>query len=567
MISPSEVIAFQQGASSNKIWPSKFTNYNAGSLYECAYNRYSLTKFGLWAKRELKINDAVHIPAGWIGSDSFVNLMYVGSIDANIYSNGSILFVNNSLPIIKGAVLYRTSAKLPKMDSISGIVHHIGDWGERSDSAENYHLSTFSLVDRAPLTDSLDPIMIEPGAVRDLNPIDSIFPWKVQVKKVDTGTWYGDVTVKSGATLVLHGGYYRIGQLNLEPSSKVEIHFNGKPLYVEVAGNLYTKWGAQFVSLDGGAQGVMWMVHGQEVFLQNDLQEFWGSMIADSAKVSISSYAGLRGQIFAKDIEVHQYNRYLNFIPFTGKPGTDDADSDGLNDSLELAIGTNPNDSDSDGDGLSDGLEYWGRGTASDGHALHRFGAVLDLRNGLYVKENQDTLLNPLRRDVIRRVLWQPDDGYDTLMQFRDALLPALEHIASEFGTGSHYPQLHDTGFIRRGANRTALHFDAGPGFSVNWPNDSSRWGENAVKTWGGAQIVPAGGVDTGVGPYSWDLPRDQMVADDSIVCNTKVTSACYHYAVEKSPDKKMSKTEGDSLIAKMARMHRMSESFDDALF
>ncbi|MCL2053030.1 MAG: cellulose binding domain-containing protein [Oscillospiraceae bacterium] len=48
----------------------------------------------------------------------------------------------------------------------------------------------------------------------------------------------------------------------------------------------------------------------------------------------------------------------FNILPVHSDPTLGDSDGDGLDDELELAIGTNPFSSDSDGDGLSDGLEF-----------------------------------------------------------------------------------------------------------------------------------------------------------------------------------------------------------------
>src|SRR5689334_19375794 len=105
---------------------------------------------------------------------------------------------------------------------------------------------------------------------------------------------------------------------------------------------------------------------------------------------------GVADRLLVYDCHRPSDQRLLRVL-LTPNPRSADQDSDGLLDSEEAALGTDPLDRDSDGDGLLDGWEV---------HGLPR-GVVLDER---------DAALDPRRRDVIVEVSYF--EGVDP-QQFR----------------------------------------------------------------------------------------------------------------------------------------------------
>jgi choice-of-anchor A domain-containing protein len=242
-----------------------------------------------------------------------------------------------------------------------------------------------------------------------------------------------DVTVRAGGKLVLRGGRFVFRNLVLNPTAKVYVQTNqdvgaaeanDSMVRIDVHGEFLIdraivngeSWANPRVKVQPDARSILWLYSGTQELHINGSTRFLGTLVAPNAKVSLSSTAGFQGSLWAKEVEIHQYNGNLQFLPLVGKSRRADHDQDGLDDTLEFRLGTDPLLTDTDGDGYTDGLEVLGRQNrmgaikgvtqASPGFA-HSWGWALD--------STRRDLFNPLRRDQFLRVVWQDSNEILTM--------------------------------------------------------------------------------------------------------------------------------------------------------
>lgn len=475
-------------------------------------------RFGLWTNKALNFNDRVAISPWWIGSNTGpVNIGAAAKIMANVLSGGD--------------------AQLRSMGEIKGDLWHTGTyttqslriWGELAKKPTLTALS-IALPDMPAPAASAGDQFAQPDASLELAPGE-----------------YGTVTVNSRATLVLHGGEYRIKQFNVEPNAKIEVSFNGAPLRMRIREGLNFKRDAAFTLVDGDASDMLWMVHGTAgVHIGGNAEYdpivkpgagFQGTLIAPNAAVNVASDGAVIGAIYADALTIHQGYRFLTVVPFDGNTSHRDSDGDDLEDSTELRIGSDPRSVDSDADGLSDALELWGRGTGSDGKSLHRFGAESAMKtcreawsvwktalltsfpkrptckelDGFLPPRDNRTFLHPTRRDAFLRSLWEPASVFGSSgLNFEEVAgdLWVNQAMASSFAKRENYHAVADSDVAFIPSREIALHVDAGPGASVNMPAD--------VDLFGGPYLVSSGGVNTGIGPWDYDIPGKPMDTIDN---------------------------------------------------
>ena len=485
-----------------------------------------LRRFSLWTNRTMNLNDRVQLKPWWFGSNHGpVNLGAYSDVMGNLRDGGDLN--------------QRSFGKL---------------WGEAWRSG---HFTTQSpggidaVVYKPTLTNlvvQLPERVFAGGADKNAEPGDSLdLPLGV----------YGAVTVKSRATLILHGGEYEFTSLTLEPQAKVRVVWDTTwmrpknpiqtfmiPLKVHVRDEIWCKQEVKFDLQNGNASDILWMVYGTGgVFVGSAISAntsqkagvgFHGTVIAPKSKVEIASDGVFTGTIYADELEVHQANRFLTVVPFDNDPRTLDSDGDGLADSTEQRIGTDPSDMDTDEDGLSDALELWGRGFEADGVTpAHRFGAERTMKacrdawidsakathpchriDGYIPALGNLERLHPARRDVALRLFWEPESAFWRYSsdltrpgngRFEECYADseANRAMAASFSDVTHFHAVPDSDVVAVPYLNIALHLDAGakPGASVNMPPEVERMG--------GERIVASGGVDTGIGLWNYDHPED----------------------------------------------------------
>ena len=470
-------------------------------------------RFGLWTNKALNLNDRVAISPWWIGSNAGpVNIGSAAKIMANVLSGGDALV--RSRGEIKGDLWYTGVYT----EQFPGVL------GELAQKSSLTSLS-IALPDMPAPVASAGDQFAQPDARLELAPGE-----------------YGTITVNSRATLVLHGGEYRIKQFNVEPNAKIEVYFSAEPLRLRIREGLNFKRDAAFTLVGGDASDMLWMVHGTAgVHIGGNAEYdpivkpgagFQGTLIAPNAAVDVASDGAVIGAIYADALTIHQSYRFLTVVPFDGNTSHRDSDGDGLEDSTELRIGSDPRSQDSDEDGLSDALELWGRDTGADGKPLHRFGAESAMKacreawtvwktalltsfpkrptckelDGFLPPRDNRTFLHPTRRDAFLRSLWEPASVFGSSgLNFEEVAGDpwANQAMAASFAKRENYHAVADSDVAFIPSREIALHVDAGPGASVNMPAD--------VDLFGGPYLVSSGGVNTGIGPWDYDIPGQPM--------------------------------------------------------
>ena len=458
--------------------------------------------FGIWTNKTINLNDRVDIAPWWMGSNNGpLNLGVYTHAMAYTFVGGDVLLRNNSQ--LKGPLWYTGS---PTLQAGAGWIQP-----EKKTALTKLSIALPATTFTAALGDKF----AQPDTRLDL----------------PTGQ-YGTVTVNSRATLVLHGGEYRISQLNVEPSATIEVAFGGVPLRILVRDGIQFKSDSKFTLTGGDASDILWMVYGAtgihlgSYALWNPQVPagagFQGTLIAPAAAVEVASDGAFVGTLYANELTIHQENHFFRFVPYDGNTANRDSDGDGLEDSTELRIGSDPRGVDTDDDGLTDELELRGRGTS------HRFGAqsamqpcwdawvawyaqpvvtkptCREIDGAIPVREVRDHL-NPTRRDAFLRLLWEPKSAFlavdpNSKLDFESvAADPWINQaVATNFANRDNHHPVLDSDVVAVPSREIALHLDAGPTASVNMPSD--------VELFGGANLVASGGTNQGVGPWSYDL-------------------------------------------------------------
>ncbi len=180
----------------------------------------------------------------------------------------------------------------------------------------------------------------------------------------------------------------------------------------------------------------------------------------------------------------------------TPNPASNDQDSDGLMDSEEASLGTDPFDRDSDGDGLLDGWEVHG---LPRGVELGEFTTLFDPHGSA---EKRDAQLDPRRRDVLVEVSYF--EGVDP-KQFRgemprvQAVYRAL-HCANPDGTSGVWVHFKEHASVIPKAEQTMPWWDLGNKYFARNERGLMHWMQ--VTPWGGGQSSENG--DMGGAGNNW---------------------------------------------------------------
>lgn len=486
-----------------------------------------LLAYGLYASQTLKLNDGVKIRPWRMGSGGDLYMGVGTVVYANIFAVGYAGWGPSSV--------------------IQGDLRLGGTFGTKIQDGAWIHGAVIpdSTLTPLRLTFPAQTVVVNRSVVVESG--DSLF--------FGFATDYPrDITVRAGGKLTLRGGNFTFRNLVLNPTAKLYLQGYGTPgstSKTEIAGVTIDVHGEFLVDRavvvgeswlrtnpmqapDG--RSVLWKYSGTQELHLNGSTRLLGTLVAPNAKVSLSSTAGFQGRLWAKDVEIHQYNGNVRFLPFAGDSRLPDTDGDGLEDTLEFRLGTDPLLLDTDGDGYTDGLEVLGRQNrmgaikgvtqASPGFA-HSWGWALD--------STRRDLFNPLRRDQFLRVVWQDSTELRTLQnaigprwdeskgmcvdgqrlqrdtywsQFAPAWTDSayLDRFVDVFADPSDKPLVKNPHTARVPDYTVVMHLDAGPGASRNL--------EAGLPLFGGEVLVATGGTNTGRGPYAYDLNGDGRLSN-----------------------------------------------------
>jgi len=469
-----------------------------------------LLAFGLYGAEGLKLNDGVNISPWRMGTGGTLFLGNGTNAYANAWANGNFNVGQGSG--VRGDVRFSGQFLPQQYANVFGVLVH-------DDSLRPLRMSM------APTSVRVDSsIVVEAG----------------QAHTLFVGRKYPqDVTVRSNGTLVLIQdtvGAFRFHGLVLNSGAKLILNVcsGAPPLVIQVDGEFLvdntvmagfpTIRGVQYPA---DARSVLWKYSGTTEIAINGKTRFIGSLYAPNAKVSISSGAGFQGSLWAKYVEIHQYNSLVQFQPYTGSSATTDNDSDGVSDTTEFRLGTDPLNPDTDGDGYSDGLEFFGRSgqygaiKAISTRSRHSWGWAIDT--------TRRDLFNPLRRDQFLRIVWQDSADIrahkdETELQWNSGIQACQQArrfpnmVLTDFDSGLKAPEfldrfveifadpsdkpLVDQPFAARVPDYTVtMHLDAGPGATRNLDSTALLYGGSTI-----VAKLPPGAVQTGRGPYDFDL-------------------------------------------------------------
>jgi hypothetical protein len=219
-----------------------------------------------------------------------------------------------------------------------------------------------------------------------------------------------------------------------------------------------------------------------------------------AAQLALEAAGDLNGDGVADRLLVYDCHRpsdqRLLRVLLTPNPRSADQDSDGLLDSEEAALGTDPLDRDSDGDGLLDGWEVHG---LPRGVELGEFTTLFDPHAAA---EQRDAQLDPRRRDVLVEVSYF--EGVDP-KQFRgemtrvQAVYRAL-HCANPDGTSGVWVHFKEHEKFIPKDDQTQPWWDLGNKYFARNERGLMHWMQ--VTPWGGGQSSENG--DMGGAGNNW---------------------------------------------------------------
>lgn len=472
-----------------------------------------LAAFGLYGSQSLKLNDGVRIYPWRMGTGGNLRLGVWTLLCANTFVTGDYSLGNSS-----------------------GIFGDVRLGGRYLPQAGAWDRGT--IVPDA----SMRPMRLAFGSL-NLAANTSLFveSGKRSVLQ-DASSYPRDVTVRANGTLVLVGESFQFRSLVLNSGAKLILQHplagSATSMTISVANQLLVDGAVMSGRDDAGVpagrstdgRAVLWKYHGSAELHLNGSTRFLGALAAPNCKVSVASKAGFQGSLWAKDVEIHQYNQNVVFLPYTGDSRYLDTDADDVPDTLEFRLGTDPLNVDTDGDGYSDGLEILGRQgymgalkgiTASGPQSRHSWGWAIDT--------TRRDLFNPLRRDVFLRLVWQSDAEIRQMIDVTEQVWSAskracstavkypflkrgeftdgwgdsawLDRLVEIFADPSDKPLVASPHSSRVPDYTVNIHVDAGPTASRNLDPSLTRYG--------GEVIFATGGTNTGVGPYSFDLNGD----------------------------------------------------------
>lgn len=473
-----------------------------------------LLAFGLYAREKLQLNNGADVRAYRFGSGGDLQIGMLAWLYGYGFARGSVRIAGES--------------------SIGGDIRY----GNRWEAGVGVRMFGQAIKD--------PNLMEQPTLAWPIQP----FPEGGESRTIEAGQTVilepnsgmpTTVTVRSGGTLVLRpwrSVFFHFRNLVFNSGARVRFEWpEGQAATIPVVVRVHGEFLVDNVVMTGvgiDARAVLWQIDGDREIHLNGGTRFLGTIAAPNAKVTVASLAGIEGCIWAKSIEIHQYNTYLRFIPLTGNSTVADLDEDGLNDVDEMRYGTDPMLADTDGDGYSDGLELHGRsgfmGAAKSithyapGHA-HSWGWTFD--------STRRDLFNPLRRDQFLRLVWQDssdiargrstvDSIWDSTLQgcrtqprYGDVSTPNFEQVWKDsayldrlvriFADPNDKPAVEAPHLARVPDYSVTLHLDVGGAGNRNVDPD--------LPSFGGGVLVASGGTNTLTGPYAFDKDGDARMS------------------------------------------------------
>lgn len=505
-----------------------------------------LLAFGLYASDKLQLNDGADVRAYRFGSGGDLQI----GMTAWLYGYG----------------FARGNVRIAGYSSIAGDIRYGGRW-ETGTNVRMFGKAAKdpNLIEQPTLAWPITPLPVG-GEARTIE--------AGQILTLEPGSGMPTmVTVRSGGTLVLRPtgvGFFHFRSLVFNSGARVRFEWpEGRVATIPVVVRVHEEFLIDNVVMSGvgvDARAVLWQIDGNREVHLNGGTRFLGTIAAPSAKVTVASLAGIEGCIWAKSIEIHQYNTYLRFIPLTGNSTVDDLDEDGLNDMDEMRLGTDPFLADTDGDGYSDGLEVFGRG--------NRMGAVRSITWyspgfthswGWAFDSTRRDLFNPLRRDQLLRLVWQDsedilrgmsdlDSIWDSTLQgcrtqprYGDVVTPNfdlvwndsayLDRLVQIFADPTDKPVQNAPHLARVPDYTVTLHLDVGGAGNRNL--------EAGMPSFGGGVLVRTGGTNTLAGPYSFDEDGDGRISHVGVHDDTDCSG---------NPRRTRRTNEKDSLLLRLFR-------------
>lgn len=481
-----------------------------------------LLAFGLYASEKLQLNNGADVRAYRFGSGGDLQI----GTDAWLYGYGFV----------------RGNVRIAGYSSIAGDIRY----GDRWETGSNVRMFGKAIK---------DPTLIEqPMLAWPITP----FPAGGETRTIEAGQTVilepnsgmpTNVTVRSGGTMILRVdgmGIFHFRNLVFNSGARVRFEWpEGQAATIPVVVRVHEEFMVDNVVMSGDgidARAVLWQIDGDREIHLNGGTRFLGTIAAPNAKVTVASLAGIEGCIWAKSIEIHQYNTYLRFVPLTGNSTVADLDEDGLSDVDEMRYGTDPLLVDTDGDGYSDGLELHGRsGFMGAAKSITWFAPGFVHSWAWTFDSTRRDLFNPLRRDQFVRLVWQDSadisrgkaaldtvwdgsiGGCRTTPRYGDVSTPSFESVWRDsayldrlvqiFADPSDKPVVEAPHLARVPDYTVMLHLDAGALGTRNL--------EQGLPSFGGGVLVATGGANTLSGPYSFDRDGDGRMSVPGIFKDT----------------------------------------------
>jgi hypothetical protein len=252
----------------------------------------------LGATQSLRLADGVRIVAGpgaFVGPSGFAGVANIGAGEANIGADAQVGDTWSQGPLV-----------LRERAVIHGFVHAAGQVVQQNGVVMDGAESLSTLLPANSLTWNIDfvvgsqPVNLEPDQQASLDP-----------------GGYGDVSVKSRATLRLSAGQYFLRSLSVEPQATLSLDTTRGGVFVYVTEAFSHKGTNNYTGDDTGA--LFGYFGSSTVALES---AFNGTVVAPNAAIYLAPVGmtpGHRGSFYGKSINVEAWTK-VTFAPFKHVP-------------------------------------------------------------------------------------------------------------------------------------------------------------------------------------------------------------------------------------------------------